>query len=126
MLVDKYHRLILNPHQQHGIQRRSHRSLLVADPLLQLDPPAMAYVPILQTTVRQQPVRLTLLLTTTVGFIKTCSNAHIMGSFIPHPSGPHPPDPPDQRVSHGQEQITLQPVAFQSHSTVSDFLWSLL
>lgn len=58
VLVDKYHRLILNPHPQHGSQRRSHRSLLVSDPLLQLDPPAMAYVPILQMTVRQPSVRL--------------------------------------------------------------------
>ena len=92
VLVDKYHRPILNPHQRHGSQHRSHRSLLVSDLLLRLDPPAMAYVPILQTTVRQSSVRFTLLLRTTVGFTKTRSNAHIMRLFLPCPSGSHPPD----------------------------------
>lgn len=53
VLVDKCHRLIPNPHQRHGSQHRSHRSLLVSDLLLLLDPPAMAYVPIPQMTVRQ-------------------------------------------------------------------------
>lgn len=83
VLVDKYHRPILNPHQQHGSQRRSHRSLLVSDLLPQLDPPAMAYVPILQMTGRQPSVRFTLLLWTTMGFIKTCSHALWVYSSTP-------------------------------------------
>lgn len=71
-LVDKYRRLIPNPRQQHGSQHRSHKWLLVSDPLLQLDPPAMAYVPIHQMTARKQSVRLTLLFRTSTGFIKAC------------------------------------------------------
>ena len=92
VLVNKYHRPILNPRQRHGSQHRSHRSLLVSDLLLRLDPPAMAYVPILQTTVRQSSMRFTLLLRTTLGFIKICSNAPIMGLLRRRASGLHPPD----------------------------------
>lgn len=72
VLVDKYRRLIPNPHQQHGSQHRSHKWLLVSDPLLQLDPPAMAYVPIHQMTARKQSVRFIFLFRISTGFIKAC------------------------------------------------------